>query len=272
MGEGFAAFRNIACGEDGEARIRALIARIDAGEDVSDELPGFDPNMAGFILDRLRGDDGQISSERIAGMRARFCSSEGGQQAGGAQAGGAQGGPPQGAGGPPAGGFNPLAQRSFRGFRYFVSLNHTIELENEILIAPGLAPLDQLDGQGTGAFGFPRHSSRLEAGIFGAGVGMRLSGRYTGETRLAGSGLPGSSDIFFGDLATFDIRVFTEVGQLVGKNEGVLKNLRISLRADNLFDAQRRVTDQNGDTPLNYQPFLIDPVGRYLGLDIRKLF
>ncbi|WP_416831320.1 MAG: hypothetical protein ACMUJI_14385 [Erythrobacter sp.] len=271
MGEGFAAFRAIACGEDGEARIRALIARIDAGEDVSDELPGFDPNMAGFILDRLRGGDGQISSERIAGMRARFCSSEGGQQAGGAQDGG-QGGPPQGAGGPPAGGFNPLAQRSFRGFRYFVSLNHTIELENEILIAPGLAPLDQLDGQGTGAFGFPRHSSRLEAGIFGAGVGMRLSGRYTGETRLAGSGLPGSSDLFFGDLATFDIRIFTEVGQLVGKNEGALKNLRISLRADNLFDAQRRVTDQNGDTPLNYQPLLIDPVGRYLGLDIRKLF
>jgi len=266
MGEGFAAFRAIACGDDGEARIRALVARIEAGEDVSDELPGFDPNMAGFILDRLRGDDGQLSSERIAGLRARFCSSEGGE------GGGQQGGSAPGAGGPPAGGFNPLARRSFNGFRYFVSLNHTIELENQILIAPGLAPLDQLDGQGTGAFGFPRHSSRLEAGIFGGGVGMRLSGRYTGETRLAGSGLPGSSDIFFGDLATFDIRIFSEIGQLVGQNDGILKNLRISLRADNLFDAQRRVVDENGVTPLNYQPFLIDPVGRFVGVDIRKLF
>ncbi len=261
MGEGFAAFRTIACGEDGEARIRALIARIDAGEDVSDELPGFDPNMAGFILDRLRGDDGTISSERIAGMRARFCESEGGE--GGRQA--------SGGGGPPAG-FNPLARRNFQGFRYFVSVNHAIELENEILIAPGLAPLDQLDGQATGSFGLPRHTSRLEAGIFGSGVGMRLSGRYTGSTRLDGSGLPGSSDLFFDDLATFDIRLFTELGQLVGRNEGVLKNFRVSLRMDNIFDARRQVTDSNGDTPTNFQPFLIDPVGRFIGVDLRKLF
>ncbi len=262
MGEGFAAFRAIACGEDGEARIRTLIARIDAGEDVSDELPGFDPNMAGFILDRLRGEDGEISSERIAGMRARFCESEGGE--GGQQASG-------GGGGPPAG-FNPLQRRNFQGFRYFVSLNHAIELENEILIAPGLAPLDQLNGQATGPFGLPRHTSRLEAGLFGSGVGMRLSGRYTGSTRLDGSGLPGSSDLFFDDLATFDIRLFTELGQLVGRNDGVLKNFRVSLRMDNIFDARRQVTDSNGDTPTNFQPFLIDPVGRFIGVDLRKLF
>lgn len=261
MRDMFAAFRTIACAEDGEERLRALIARIEAGEDVSDELPGFDPSMAGFLLNRLRGEDGTISSERIAGMRARFCESEG-------QGHGGQGGQ---SGGPPPG-FNPLAQRSFQGFRYFVSLNHAIELENTVLIAPGLAPLDQLDGQSTGAFGLPRHTSRLEAGIFGQGVGMRLSGRYTGKARIEGSGLPGSSDLFFGDIATFNLRLFTEVGQLVGENEGVLKNLRVSLRADNVFDARRRIVDENGDTPINYQPFLIDPVGRYVGIDIRKLF
>lgn len=261
-GEGFAALRAIVCAEDGEARVRALVARIEAGEDVSDEWPGYDPNMAGFILDRLRGDDGEISSERIAGMRARFCNAEGGSGGEGAS---------QGSGGPPAG-FNPLARREMRGFRYFVSLNHQIELENEILIAPGIAPLDQLDGDATSSFGLPRHSSRLEAGIFGQGVGMRLSGRYTGKTRLDGSGLAGSSDLFFDDLATFDIRVFTELGQLVGKNEGVLKNFRVSFRVDNVFDARRRVVDNNGVTPITYQPFLIDPTGRFVGVDLRKLF
>ncbi len=267
MREGFAAFRAIACGEDGEVRIRALIARIEAGEDVSDELPGFDPSMAGFILDRLRGDDGTISSQRIAGMRARFCESEG---EGGAPA-GRNSGQSSGRGGPP-GGFNPLARRNFRGFRYFVTLNHSIELENEILIAPGLEPLDQLNGQATAAFGLPRHTSRLEAGIFGQGVGMRVSGRYTGSTRLDGSGLPGSSDLFFDDLATLNLRIFTEVGQLVGRNDGVLKNFRLSFRVDNVFDAQRRIVDENGDTPTNFQPFLVDPVGRFIGVDIRKLF
>jgi len=257
--QGLAAFRAIACEEDGIARLRALITRIDAGEDVSDEVPGYDQRMAEMMLSRLRDEDGNISDERLAQLRDRFCSAEGGE---GGEA----------RGGPPAGGFNPLARGSFRGFRYFVSLNHTIELENEILIAPGLDPLDQLDGEATGAFGFPRHSSRLEAGVFGKGIGIRLSGRYTGETRLDGSDLPGSSDLFFGDIATFDIRVFSEIGELVGRDEGALENLRISLRADNVFDAQRRVVNEVGETPLNYQPFLIDPIGRFIGIDIRKLF
>ena len=266
--EGFAAFRAIACADDGAERIKALIARIDAGEDVSDEIPGFDPQMAGMIIGRLRDENGNVSDERIAELRARFCSAEAG-----APGGASQGGPPRaGQGGPPGGGFNPLARRSFRGFRYFLNLNHTIELENEILIAPGLDPLDQLNGQATGAFGLPRHSTRLEGGIFGNGIGMRLSGRYTGSTRLDGSGLPGSSDIFFGDLVRFDIRLFTEIGELVGRPDGALKNVRLSLRADNIFDAQRRITDENGDTPINYQPLLIDPVGRYLGIELRKLF
>nr|WP_298926490.1 hypothetical protein [uncultured Erythrobacter sp.] len=265
--QGFAAFRAIACADDGAARIRALITRIEAGEDVSDELPGFDPAMAGMMLGRLRDENGNITDERIAGLRERFCSSE--QGAGGQN--GQSGSQARGGGGPP-GGFNPLARRSFQGFRYFLSLNHTVELENEILIAPGLAPLDQLSGDATGAFGFPRHSTRLEGGIFGSGVGMRVSGRYTGETRLNGSGLAGSSDLFFEDLIRFDLRVFSNVGELVGKNDGALKNLRISLRADNIFDARRDVTDESGNTPINYQPFLIDPTGRYIGIDIRKLF
>ncbi|MFN7159652.1 MAG: hypothetical protein ACK4MR_13330 [Erythrobacter cryptus] len=136
----------------------------------------------------------------------------------------------------------------------------------------GHAPLHQLDGPATGAFGLPRQSRRLEAGLFGKGVGFRLSGIYTGETRLDGSGLPGSTDLFFEDIVTFNLRVFANIGEITGKNEGFLKDTRISLRADNLFDAQRRVRASNGDTPINYQPFLIDPLGLYLGIDLRKLF
>ncbi|MHA7819006.1 MAG: TonB-dependent receptor [Erythrobacter sp.] len=258
--EGFAAFRAIACAEDGADRIKALIARIEAGEDVSDELPGFDPAMAERILARLRDEDGNIPDERISELRGRFCEADRGPGSGG-----------QASGGPPPG-FNPLARRSFKGFRYFVSLNHTIELENQILIASGLDPIDQLGGQGTGALGLPRHTSRLEAGIFGSGIGMRLSGRYTGTARLDGAGTGGTGDLFFDDLATFDIRLFSNIGELIGENEGVLQNFRVSLRVDNVFDARRSVRDGNGDTPLNYQPFRIDPVGRYVGIDLRKLF
>ena len=303
----FMQFRNRICADDGLDVLTQLVDAIDKGEDVSAIVGDFNPRRLQGMLARLRGENGEIDPERLAQLRERMCSfdpaSMGGASArtgapngangdasGGASGGGqgdsaagrpggvdrASGGPP---GGPPAGrprgggGFNPLAaQRQQRGFRYFLNLTHTIELDNQIVIAPGLDPLDQLDGQGTGAFGLPRHTSRLEGGIFGQGLGMRLSGRYTGSARLEGTGLPSSSDLFFDDLATFDIRIFADMGRLTGSEEGALKNTRITLRVDNIFDGQRRVTDANGDTPLNYQPFLIDPLGRYIGIDLRKLF
>lgn len=261
-----AAFRDRACGPDGTTAIAELVAKIERGEDVSAELPGVDPAFIKMALDRSRGPDGTIPPEALAQFQQRFCAMA--PAAGGAPA-------TAGGGGAPAGGpaFNPLAGgRSFQGWRYFFNLTHTIELDNEILIAPGLQPLDQLDGQATGAFGLPRHSSRLEAGLFGKGYGFRLSGIYTGETRLDGSGLPDSTDLFFDDIVTFNLRVFANMGEVTGKNEGLWKDLRLSLVADNLFDAQRQVRDSNGITPVNYQPFVIDPLGLYLGIDIRKLF
>jgi hypothetical protein len=267
-----AAFRERACGPDGTAAIAELIGKIERGEDVSAELPGVDPAFIKMAIDRSRAPDGTIPPEALEQFKQRFCA----MTPAPAQA-GAAGGAPAAAGGgaAPSGGpaFNPLGGgRQMQGFRYFLNLTHTIELDNEILIADGLAPLDQLDGQATGAFGLPRHSSRLEAGLFGKGMGMRLSGIYTGETRLDGSGLPGSTDLLFDDIVTFNLRVFANIGEITGKNEGFLKDTRVSLRADNLFDAQRKVRDSNGDTPINYQPFVIDPVGLYLGIDLRKLF
>jgi hypothetical protein len=260
-----AAFRERACGPDGNAAIAELIARIERGEDVSAELPGVDPAFVKMALDRSRLPDGSIPPEAIAQFQQRFCAASPPAGAPGAASGG---------GSAPAGGpaFNPLGGRSFQGWRYFFNLTHTIELDNEILIAPGLDPLDQLDGEATGTFGLPRHSSRLEAGLFGKGYGLRLSGIYTGETRLDGSGLAGSTDLFFDDIVTFNLRVFANMGEVTGKNEGLWKDFRISLVADNLFDAQRRVRDSNGGTPIAYQPFVIDPLGLYLGLDLRKLF
>ena len=273
--EQMAAMQARLCGENGLAEMRKLVAMIERGEDVSGILPGMDPEFLKMGLERMRGEDGSISDEGLERIRNRICSVANSQGQGGATT-TAQGGPPSGrpSGRPGGGGpgFNPLARRPGGGWRYFANLTHTIELQNEILIAPGVAVLDQLDGDATGAFGFPRHSSRLEAGLFGNGIGFRLSGRYTGETRLNGAGTPGSSDLFFGDLITFDIRSFINVDQLTKSQSPILKNVRVSFRLDNIFDGQRAVRDEFGNTPINYQPFVIDPVGRFVGIDIRKLF
>ncbi len=279
--EQFLAFRERLCKEDGLEFINGIVDAVEKGEDLSDRLPGFDPARFEQLLSRVRKPDGTVDRERLAQFRTQICAIDpallSGPPGGGARVAGGAGGAPGGgapAGGPPRGGgfggFGPGG--GFQGWRYFVNLTHTIELQNEILIAPGVAPLDQLDGDATGRFGFPRNTSRLEAGVFGKGVGVRVSGRYTGPTRLDGSGLPGALDLVFDDLVTVDLRVFLNMDQLLGKQDGFAKNLRLTLRADNLFDQQLQVRDQFGNTPIAYQPLLIDPLGLNFRFEIRKLF
>jgi len=274
--EQFLAFRERLCKEDGLEFITGIVDAIENGEDLSERFPGFDPARFEQLLARVRKPDGTVDRERLAQVRTQICAIDPSLFSGGAGGrGGAGGGAPaSGAptGGPPRGGPGGFGPGSFQGWRYFANLTHTIELQNQILIAPGVAPLDQLDGAATGRFGFPRNTSRLEVGVFGKGVGVRASGRYTGPTQLDGSGLPGASDLFFDDLVTVDLRLFLNMDQLLGKQDGFAKNLRLTLRADNLFDQQLQVRDQFGNTPIAYQPLLIDPLGLNFRFEVRKLF
>jgi hypothetical protein len=231
------------------------------------------------LLARLRGSDGQIDPERLAAARARICA-EGAAQAGrrlreGAASSQANANANSGASGRanrPRGRGIPSFGRNRSGTRYFLSLTHTIELDNTILIAPGVPLLDQLDGDATATFGLPRHSTTLSGGIFSNGIGLRIRGSYLGSTAINGSEALGSSNLAIDDLATVNLRIFANIGQITGKDSGFLNGLRLSLRADNLFDGRRIVRDDAGDIPLRFQPLLIDPRGRYLGVQLRKLF
>ncbi|WJY18911.1 TonB-dependent receptor plug domain-containing protein [Alteriqipengyuania flavescens] len=265
----FMEFRTKVCAEDGMDFIRRVVAAVDGDEAAIAEMgEGFDPQQAAGFLARFRKDDGTVDFERVAQFRTMICSREtgGGQQASGAgQGGGQRGG---GGGGRRGGGM--FGGGDGRG-RYFVNLTYNYELTNEILIAEGGPLLDLLDGDAVDSSGNPRGSASLEAGAFRDGLGLRLSGRYSGASTVLGTGAPGSTDLFFGDLATFDVRLFADLGEVID-NEGIWKGARVSLRADNIFDTRRRVTDGNGDVPIAYQPFLVDPVGSYVGIEFRKLF
>ncbi|MCR2835053.1 TonB-dependent receptor [Qipengyuania sp. RS5-5] len=237
------------------------------------------------FLERLRGADGQIDPARLAALREQLCNTPAPASQGGAQAsaqgegrrGGGEGrrgggGGGRGGGGGP-GGFGPGGGDG-QG-RWFLSLFHSVELENEALVAPGVPVFDLLDGDALGSGGVSRHTVQLEGGMFYRGFGLRLSGNYLSPSRINGSGLPGSTDLFFDDLATFDIRLFMDLEQqkwLYGEEPGFLKGARLSLRANNVFDAQRRVTDGTGTVPLSYQPGLIDPLGRRVEVEFRKVF
>jgi outer membrane cobalamin receptor len=159
------------------------------------------------------------------------------------------------------------------GTRIQMSLYHTVKFDEVIQIGPGVPELDLLNGSAIGDNGgAARHALELDGGVFSNGIGMRLSGRYDSGSRVDG-GLTGA-DLRFGDLATFNIRAFFDFGARpsVMKAAPWLKGFRLALVVDNIFDAQRKITDAAGNVPLRYQPGYTDPQGRYVELSLRKAF
>lgn len=256
-----ASARERMCGAEAEQRSERFAAMRTAICADPPKLDGLPEQM----LARLKGEDGEIDPDKLKLLRERMCSADGGQEVQARGSGGRRGGMP---------GFGRFGGRGDGDTRprYFLSLNHDIVLENEVLLSQDGLLFDQLDGEVLSGGAIAQHSSRLEGGLFWQGYGFRLSGKYTGKAEIRGSEAPGSNDLFFGDLATFDVRLFANLGEALKKDDGWMKGLRIALVADNIFDARRSVVDETGTTPDAYAPFRIDPMGRYLGIDIRKVF
>ena len=70
------------------------------------------------------------------------------------------------------------------------------------------------------------------------------------------------------------MRLFSDLGRIPGlaKQMPFLERSRLSLRADNLFDAQQRETDENRVVPLSNQPGFLDPRSRFFEIEFRKQF
>lgn len=159
-----------------------------------------------------------------------------------------------------------------QGGRWQVSLYHTFKLTDRVLIGPGVPELDLLNGSATGnGGGSNRHLVELDGGLFYKGFGTRVSAKYDGGSRVVGGA---NGDLKFHDLATFNLRFFADFNQMPKLTEDMpfLKGSRLRLSIDNIFDAQRKVTDGSGAVPLNYQPGFTDPLGRYVELEWRKAF
>ena len=196
--------------------------------------------------------------------------------------GGGPGGPGgfgPGGGGPGGGGFHGGGARGGgrgndgRG-RWSLSFSYTANLANTALIAPGLPVLDLLNGDALSGGGVARYTAQMEGGVFYRNLGLRFTGNYSGSTHVDGTGLPGSSSLYFGSLATLNLRAFADLGKMpsLTRNVPFLKGTRVSLMVNNVFDTRQKVTDASGAVPLSYQPFMLDPTGRYIGIQFRKLF
>lgn len=205
------------------------------------------------------------------------------QRGGGGGFGGGSGGRPPAAaaggagrggfGGGRGGGFGGPGGRPQSGWQ--LALYHTYQIEDQIIIRAGIPALDLLRGSATGNLGgTPRHRFELSGGLFYKGMGIRANGNYRAKTRADGSGLPGSSDLRFSDLATLDLRFFVNLDDrgTLTKKVPFLRGTRVALSIQNAFNDIVDVRDENGSVPLSYQPGFLDPKGRFFELSLRKRF
>ncbi|MBV1688115.1 TonB-dependent receptor [Novosphingobium sp. G106] len=180
---------------------------------------------------------------------------------GGGRFGGGGGGGPGGPGGNGQG-------------RWNISLFHTVQFTNTVLVAPGGPALDLLGGDALVAGGVPRQGFELEGGGFYKGFGLRLNGTWSAPVTVQATGAPGSSDLRFGSVTKLNLRAFVNFDQQKKLVQDVpfLKGARLMLKVDNLLDSRQHVTDDTGAVPLSYQVDYRDPRGRVIGLDFRKMF
>lgn len=173
-----------------------------------------------------------------------------------------------GGGGFGRGGGNP------RATRLQLALFHTVHLKEQVTIANGLPVLDLLNGDVLGSGGGqPRHEVEAQAGITRYGLGARLTANWKSGTHVDGGVGGATTALDFSSLATVNLRLFADLGvrrELVQAHP-LLRGVRLSLAVNNLFDAETKVRDANGVTPLTYQPDYLDPRGRVVQFTVRKL-
>lgn len=194
----------------------------------------------------------------FAGMRRPGGGGPGGPGGGARPGGGGGGGGRGGPGGDGRGHWN-------------LSLAYTQELDETARIVPGGRVLDLLNGDALSGAGISRSSATLEGGGFYRGFGLRISGTYASGTHVDGVG---TGRLDFGDLATFNLRGFIDLGRMQNlvTRAPFFKGARVAIGVNNLFDAVQKVTDQTGATPLRYQRGYLNPEGRVFSIELRKQF
>jgi hypothetical protein len=159
------------------------------------------------------------------------------------------------------------------GGRLTLSATHTLTLTDTLKIAPNIPTLDYLHGEAVNSFGGrPRHLVEVEGGYYNNGLGARLSGNWRSATEVNGG--VGADDLHFSDYATVDLRLFANLGErfeLVSKHP-FFRGSSVRFEVNNIFNSRPKVRGGDNEIPFAYQPDLLEPIGRTVGISFRKLF
>lgn len=154
--------------------------------------------------------------------------------------------------------------------RYSLTLNHNVRLKSEFLTREGIPVIDRLRDTGQ-----PRHAVSLQALAGNSMFGADINATWSSASRLRNGGVSGPQQEYrYKQPLLVRLGLFVDPGDLLapGKRSGVLKNMRVSLDVDNLFDSYRRARLADGSVPLGYSRDEVDPLGRTIRLSIRNRF
>jgi len=187
---------------------------------------------------------------------------EGGRGGGGGFGGGGRGG---GGGGFFGGGGGSRGRLQF-------SLTDTITFEDKVRITPGGPEIDYLHGDAAGSLGgTPRHNVEAQAGWSNNGLGARIGANWRSATRVA---TDTGDQLHFSPVGTLNLRLFANPGDIpeVAVQHPWLRGTQFRLELNNIFNTRPNVHSALGNPLYNYQPDLLDPIGRTIMVSFRKLF
>ena len=156
--------------------------------------------------------------------------------------------------------------------RFFANLYHNWYLEDRGTLRDGLPTLDLLEG---GALDFlggrRRHEVEFQVGALKRGLGARMDVRWQSDSEIRGGP---NGDLRFSSLGTVNLNLFADLGQRAGGPNALswLKGMRATLGVDNLLGTRPQVRDTLGQVPIAYQPANLDPLGRTVSFNLRKVF
>lgn len=156
--------------------------------------------------------------------------------------------------------------------RVQVTASHTVIFTDKVVIRDALAPIDLLQGGAIGiGGGRSRHLIDGSVAFTNRGNGIRLAGQWRSASKLVTGTSTMPQDLRFAPIATFNLRVFTDVSRFAP--EAVwLKSTRLTFSVNNIANQRQSVRNMDGVTPLRYQPGYRDSIGRTVELEIRKVF
>lgn len=139
-------------------------------------------------------------------------------------------------------------------------------------IREALGPVDLLAGGAVGLYGSrPRDGVEGSLSLVNRGSGLRLGFAWRGPSYLAAGTSTAPDRLRFAPFTRFDLKAYADAGQIFGPGP-FTKGLKITVSIDNLTNQRQETRNGAGITPLSYQPYFRDPLGRTVSIELRKAF